>query len=364
MATLTIQPPGSPPVSHLLKDTVTIGRMGGNTVVINDASVSLVHAKITRKNGEFFLKDLNSTNGTLVNGQAVVEARLRDLDELRFADVSGHFRAEPAAATAEPLARAPMREAAQAQPVTGSENRPPPASRRSAPLNLRRLITSLVSIAGGTAALAVISFLAWRFVQRGQDFPRPAPDSAPAAVAANRAVSHEPSAPVPEQRRLPKTNPSPVLAAAPETNGPSGRDLPQLVRALKDSDPAERRQAVAALHSMGSAAGGASSALHDALADTDQEVRFWAALTLINNQSYDKAMPPILVGVLHDEKPMIRQLACLSLGLLPYEPAEKQTVVPALVAAATNDTDQEVREAAVSALAVIDPDATGKVSLK
>ena len=97
MPTLTIQLPGLAPVSHVLKDeTITIGRMKGNTIVIEDSSISLMHAKITGKNGEFYLKDLNSTNGTVVNGQPITEARLRDLDRIRFADISGQFLAEAA----------------------------------------------------------------------------------------------------------------------------------------------------------------------------------------------------------------------------------------------------------------------------
>ena len=96
--TLTLQPPGLAPVVHVLKEeTITIGRMKENAIVLDNHSVSLVHARLTRKDGEFFLKDLNSTNGTWVNGQPVKEARLQDRDEVRFADVSGRFEA-PAAA--------------------------------------------------------------------------------------------------------------------------------------------------------------------------------------------------------------------------------------------------------------------------
>jgi len=56
----------------------------GNTIVIEDTSISLMHARITRKNGEFYLKDLNSTNGTIVNGQPISEAKLQDLDRVRL----------------------------------------------------------------------------------------------------------------------------------------------------------------------------------------------------------------------------------------------------------------------------------------
>src|SRR5882762_11777482 len=100
MPTLSIQLPGLPPVSHVLKDeTITIGRMKGNTIVIEDSSISLMHAKITRKNGDFLLKDLNSTNGTIVNCQPIGEVRLRDLDRVRFADITCQFLADAAVST-------------------------------------------------------------------------------------------------------------------------------------------------------------------------------------------------------------------------------------------------------------------------
>src|ERR1051325_5207820 len=101
MPVLTIQLPGLPPVSHVLKDdTITIGRMKGNTIVIEDSSISLMHARITRKDGEIYLKDLNSTNGTRVNGQPVSEAKLRDQDRVKFADINCEYRVESPAAVA------------------------------------------------------------------------------------------------------------------------------------------------------------------------------------------------------------------------------------------------------------------------
>src|SRR5215471_9455956 len=94
MSTLVIQLPDLPPVAHVLKDdTITIGRMKGNTIVIEDSSISLMHAKITRKDGNFYLKDLNSTNGTTVNGQPITEVRLEDKAKIQFADVPAQFQA-------------------------------------------------------------------------------------------------------------------------------------------------------------------------------------------------------------------------------------------------------------------------------
>ena len=84
----------------------------------------------------------------------------------------------------------------------------------------------------------------------------------------------------------------------------------------------------------------------------------WSALALVNNKSYDKATIPILVQVLHNDNSTLRQVACLSLALMPYDDAEKQTVLPALVDTANKDADDEVRKTAVSALKIIAPDLT------
>jgi hypothetical protein len=48
-----------------------VGRGPHCGLVIDDASVSSSHAEVVRRGGSVFVKDLNSTNGTTVNGQAV-----------------------------------------------------------------------------------------------------------------------------------------------------------------------------------------------------------------------------------------------------------------------------------------------------
>ena len=51
-------------------------------------TVSRVHARIREKDGEYYLADLNSRNGTSVNGtmlQNEEEYRLQDEDEVDFA---------------------------------------------------------------------------------------------------------------------------------------------------------------------------------------------------------------------------------------------------------------------------------------
>lgn len=56
---------------------VTIGREEGNTLRLNDERVSRFHAKVQLDGDDYILTDLESTNGTRVNGTAVQIRRLR-----------------------------------------------------------------------------------------------------------------------------------------------------------------------------------------------------------------------------------------------------------------------------------------------
>ncbi len=54
-----------------LGPTMTLGRDSSNSIVIADASVSGRHATLVRGPLEWLLRDLNSTNGTFIDGQSV-----------------------------------------------------------------------------------------------------------------------------------------------------------------------------------------------------------------------------------------------------------------------------------------------------
>ncbi len=60
-----------------LPTPVTIGREEGNIVRLNDERVSRYHAKVQQDSGDVILTDLESTNGTRVNGTVVQIRRLR-----------------------------------------------------------------------------------------------------------------------------------------------------------------------------------------------------------------------------------------------------------------------------------------------
>jgi len=72
----------------------TIGRLADCTVTINDSNTSRHHARITRAGSGFVVADLNSTNGTYVNGERLVaDHRLSDGDIITVGSVSLRFEA-------------------------------------------------------------------------------------------------------------------------------------------------------------------------------------------------------------------------------------------------------------------------------
>jgi predicted component of type VI protein secretion system len=61
---------------------VTIGREEGNLLRLNDERISRFHAKVQQEDGDVILTDLESTNGTRVNGSPIQIRRLRAGDQI------------------------------------------------------------------------------------------------------------------------------------------------------------------------------------------------------------------------------------------------------------------------------------------
>jgi hypothetical protein len=72
--------------NYALTDELTVGRGGGCGIVLADDSyVSTVHARIFRRDGDVYVEDLGSRNGTLLNGQPVTHAApLHRGDQVQF----------------------------------------------------------------------------------------------------------------------------------------------------------------------------------------------------------------------------------------------------------------------------------------
>ena len=65
------QPAERAGVTYALGDEITIGRAPTNGIPLDDTYVSTVHARIFKTNGQYFIEDLASRNGTLLNGQTM-----------------------------------------------------------------------------------------------------------------------------------------------------------------------------------------------------------------------------------------------------------------------------------------------------
>lgn len=88
-ASLVSREPGELATIYLEQETVVVGKLAmASDAVIPVPTVSRVHARIRRKDGEYYLADLNSRNGTAVNGRMLKgdeEYQLEDEDQVDFA---------------------------------------------------------------------------------------------------------------------------------------------------------------------------------------------------------------------------------------------------------------------------------------
>ena len=71
-------------IFNLDGDSLSLGRTDDNDITIENHSVSSSHGSLTRQGDTYLLKDLGSTNGTVVNGQPVTEVLLKDRDVVFF----------------------------------------------------------------------------------------------------------------------------------------------------------------------------------------------------------------------------------------------------------------------------------------
>lgn len=66
------------------RDWLVVGRGRGADLVLAEPTISRAHAAIGCEGGVFFVEDLGSTNGTLLNGERRARSRLADGDEIQM----------------------------------------------------------------------------------------------------------------------------------------------------------------------------------------------------------------------------------------------------------------------------------------
>ena len=85
---------------ELAVDKTTIGRVEDNTFPILEPSVSSHHCEILLKGSDVVVRDLNSTNGTFINGEKITEATLKPGQILRLGQIEMRLEAEAPGASA------------------------------------------------------------------------------------------------------------------------------------------------------------------------------------------------------------------------------------------------------------------------
>jgi len=81
---------------QITKERTTLGRRPYNDIVIDNLAVSGEHAVLTASQSDVFIEDLNSTNGTYINGKAVKKQLLSNNDVVEVGKYRIKFLAEDA----------------------------------------------------------------------------------------------------------------------------------------------------------------------------------------------------------------------------------------------------------------------------
>jgi predicted component of type VI protein secretion system len=119
MAKLVLLSAGMPGRVHELKvDKTTVGRVDDNTFQIPEPSVSSHHCEILLRGTDVVVHDLNSTNGTFINGEKVTESVLKPGQVLRLGQIEMRLETDNGAAAPSPLAAAAPVPAAAPAPTS------------------------------------------------------------------------------------------------------------------------------------------------------------------------------------------------------------------------------------------------------
>jgi len=146
---------------QLTKDRTTLGRRPYNDIVIDNLAVSGEHAVLQMSGNEVYLEDLNSTNGTYINGKAVKKQLLANNDTVEIGKYKIKFINEVQGPTFEktmilkpgtvmpPVAKPP----AAGAPAAGAAAAPDAAAAQAA--DLGQLNASIKVLSGAAAGRQV-----------------------------------------------------------------------------------------------------------------------------------------------------------------------------------------------------------------
>jgi pSer/pThr/pTyr-binding forkhead associated (FHA) protein len=139
------------------RDEIIAGRSPNNVVHLNDPSVSGRHCVIRRQGRRYTVHDLDSTNGTLLNGVRVREYRLSPKDVIGVGSVDILFDGDDVETEEQkPIPDTVAFSRARPSPADAGPPAAPPSAFR-----VRRSKTGFWMVLIGLATLAVLGALGW-----------------------------------------------------------------------------------------------------------------------------------------------------------------------------------------------------------
>ncbi|MCX7591063.1 MAG: FHA domain-containing protein [Kiritimatiellae bacterium] len=138
------------------QDEVVIGRSHECDWQLTDSSVSSRHVSIRREGGKYTLRDLDSTNGTTVNGMSIRELRLNPKDVITLGAVELLFDGEDV----EP----DVRPATPGRTTVDTVRVASPDRREAVPSFELKKDRKVVWVVLGVVIGAAVAILAYRFI--------------------------------------------------------------------------------------------------------------------------------------------------------------------------------------------------------
>jgi pSer/pThr/pTyr-binding forkhead associated (FHA) protein len=160
--------------SYELKvEKTTIGRLEDNSFQIPEQSVSSHHCEVLLKGNDVVVKDLNSTNGTFINGEKISEKALKPGQILRLGNIEVRLEGDGAPAAAAPAEKKRMDPNTRVIPrgvkLGEAEAGSGVKFDKNSPFAKKSNKTNMIFIVVGVVlGLIILSFLVLAFMRMGQ----------------------------------------------------------------------------------------------------------------------------------------------------------------------------------------------------
>jgi hypothetical protein len=143
---------------------LTVGRVADNKLQIEHASISGHHAVLKLDSLDYVIKDLDSTNGTRINGERVSQQKLRRNDILRLGNIELLYDSEhapPGQPMPQPSARVNLNECASHGRPPGFTNAAPVAKPPRGRMDKKWLAGILAAV---LVALGGVGYFVWTVI--------------------------------------------------------------------------------------------------------------------------------------------------------------------------------------------------------